>query len=192
MNKERVAARHKGGFGFRPVLCAADGEPLSVMLRAGNAAADSVCGHIAVLDAAVDQLAAAVAAGRRDGDDATRARGCSCAQTRPGALRRSRRPAGRATRECSTGCYDGGMSTEISQRQLRNDSGRIMRALSEGETFTITRNGEPVGALTPLRRRCFVRAEAAVELFGAAAPVDYESLRRDLDLVADQDPTVRA
>ena len=84
------------------------------------------------------------------------------------------------------------MSTEISQRQLRNDSGRIMRALSEGETFTITSNGEPVGELTPLRRRRFVRAEAAVELFGAAAPVGYESLRGDLDRVADQDPTVRA
>ena len=84
------------------------------------------------------------------------------------------------------------MSTEISQRQLRNDSGRIMRALSEGETFTITRNGQPVGALTPLRRQRFVRAEAAVELFGAAAPMDYESLRQDLDQIADQDPTVRA
>ena len=86
----------------------------------------------------------------------------------------------------------GAVSTEISQRQLRNDSGRIMRALSEGETFTITSNGEPVGALTPLRRRRFVRAEAAVEHFGAAAPTDYDSLRHDLDQVANQDPTVRA
>lgn len=84
------------------------------------------------------------------------------------------------------------MGIEISQRQLRNDSGRIMRALSEGETFTITSHGEPVGALTPLRRRRFVRAEAAVELFGAAAPMDYESLRRDLDRIAGQDLTVRA
>ena len=67
-----------------------------------------------------------------------------------------------------------------------------MRALSEGETFTITRNGEPVGALTPLRRRRFVLAEAAVELFGAAAPMDYDRLRRDLDQVADQDPVIRA
>ncbi|MGF1596188.1 MAG: hypothetical protein ACFCVK_04545 [Acidimicrobiales bacterium] len=30
------------------------------------------------------------------------------------------------------------MSAEISQRQLRNDSGRIMRALIEGKTFIIT------------------------------------------------------
>ena len=86
----------------------------------------------------------------------------------------------------------GAVSTEISQRQLRNDSGRIMRALSEGETFTITSNGEPVGSLTPLRRRRFIRAEAAVELFGSAAPTDYGSLRRDLDRVADQDLAVRA
>ena len=92
----------------------------------------------------------------------------------------------------STGCYDGVMTAEISQRQLRNDSGRIMRALSEGETFTITRNGEPVGVLTPMRRRRFIRAEAAVELFGGAVTTDYESLRRDLDRVADQDPAIRA
>lgn len=79
------------------------------------------------------------------------------------------------------------MSGEISQRELRNESGRIMRALVEGETFTITRNGEPVGELSPLRRHRFIRAEAAVELFRTAAPVDYSSLRSDLDAAADQD-----
>lgn len=84
------------------------------------------------------------------------------------------------------------MGVEISQRELRNDSGRIMRALTEGASFTVTRNGEPVGELTPLRRRRFVRAEAAIELFRAAAPVGYEGLRRDLDRVADQDATPRA
>jgi antitoxin (DNA-binding transcriptional repressor) of toxin-antitoxin stability system len=78
------------------------------------------------------------------------------------------------------------MSAEISQRELRNDSGRIMRALIEGETFIVTRNGEPVGELTPLRRHRFVRSEAALELFRTAAPVDYGRLRRDLDDIADQ------
>ena len=73
------------------------------------------------------------------------------------------------------------MSAEISQRELRNDSGRIMRALIEGETFIVTRNGEPIGELTPLRRHRFVRAEAAIELFRNAPAVDYERLRRDLD-----------
>lgn len=84
------------------------------------------------------------------------------------------------------------MGAEISQRELRNESGRIMRALTEGETFVITRNGEPIGELSPLRRRRFVRAEAAVELFRTAAPVDASRLRRDLDQFADQDLTPRA
>ena len=84
------------------------------------------------------------------------------------------------------------MSAEISQRELRNDSGRIMRAVSEGETFVITRNGQPVGELTPLRRHRFVRAEAAAEFFRAAAPVDYNRLRDDLDKIADQEITPRA
>ncbi len=62
-----------------------------------------------------------------------------------------------------------------------------MRALTEGETFIITRNGEPIGELTPLRRHRFVRAEAATELFRTAASVDHDRLRHDLDRIADQD-----
>lgn len=84
------------------------------------------------------------------------------------------------------------MGSEISQRELRNESGRIMRALVEGESFTITRNGEPVGELAPLRRRRFVRAEAAIELFRSAPAVDYDQLRTDLDQAADQSITPRA
>ena len=84
------------------------------------------------------------------------------------------------------------MSAEISQRELRNDSGRIMRALIEGETFIVTRNGEPIGELTPLRRHRFVRSEAAIELFRTAPPVDFDRLRRDLDQVAAQTVTPSA
>ncbi len=84
------------------------------------------------------------------------------------------------------------MSSEINQRELRNDSGCIMRALGEGETFIVTRNGEPVGELTPLRRRRFVRAEAAVELFRTAPAVDDDRLRGDLDDFAEQTITPRA
>lgn len=84
------------------------------------------------------------------------------------------------------------MTAEISQRELRNESGRIMRAASQGQTFIITSNGEPVAELTPLRRRRFIRAEAAVEFFRSAPAVDYARLRDDLDQVADQDITPRA
>ena len=63
-NKAGAAAHFKAGFGFHPMLCAtSDGEPLSIMLRPGNAAANNIADHIDVLDAAVAQLPGAVAAG---------------------------------------------------------------------------------------------------------------------------------
>lgn len=76
---------------------------------------------------------------------------------------------------------------EINQRQLRNDSGQIMRGLDEGETYVVMRNGTPIGELTPLRRQRFVPTETAMAMFRGAAPVDYQRLRRDLDAVASQD-----
>lgn len=66
-----------------------------------------------------------------------------------------------------------------------------MRELDGGETFVVTRNGVPVGELVPLRRHRFIAAEAAVALFRGAPPVDRDSFRRDLDAVADQDPSPR-
>ena len=83
------------------------------------------------------------------------------------------------------------MAREITQRELRNQSGGIMRALDEGETFVVTRNGVPVGELTPLRRRRFVAAEAAAGIFRGAPPVDHRRLRADLDAVASQEPMPR-
>ena len=38
----------------------------------------------------------------------------------------------------------------ISQRELRNDSARILRAVRSGHSFVVTNNGEPVGRLVPL------------------------------------------
>jgi len=84
------------------------------------------------------------------------------------------------------------MSREISQRELRNDSGDIMRRLDDGETFVVTRNGVPVGELLPLRRHRFVAAETAVAMFRTAPRVDYDRFRTDLDVAASQDPTPRA
>lgn len=84
------------------------------------------------------------------------------------------------------------MSREITQRELRNESGEIMRRLDQGETFVVTRNGVPVGELTPLRRHRFVAAEAAVALFRNAPAIDIERFRADLDAVASQDLDPRA
>jgi antitoxin (DNA-binding transcriptional repressor) of toxin-antitoxin stability system len=35
------------------------------------------------------------------------------------------------------------MAREITQRELRNSSGEVMRALDRGEAFVVTRNGVP-------------------------------------------------
>jgi len=83
------------------------------------------------------------------------------------------------------------MSREISQRELRNDSGAIMRKLDEGETFIVTRNGVPVGELTPLRRHRYVAADAAVALFRTAPAVDAARFCADLDQVVSQDALPR-
>lgn len=76
---------------------------------------------------------------------------------------------------------------EISQRELRNESGSIMRAVERGRSFVITRNGTPIGRLIPLRRRRFVPRDEVVAAF-ATSPVLDESFRDGLDTIADQDP----
>jgi antitoxin (DNA-binding transcriptional repressor) of toxin-antitoxin stability system len=92
---------------------------------------------------------------------------------------------------CSTSCYGQIVSREISQRELRNQSGEIMRGLDRGETFVVTRNGTPVGELAPLRRHRFVPAETATAAFRSAPHVDHARLRADLDAVADPDAVPR-
>jgi prevent-host-death family protein len=80
---------------------------------------------------------------------------------------------------------------EITQRELRNDSGEIMRAVERGESFTISRNGTPIGRLIPLRRRVFVPREEVMAAFATAPVLDAEKFRSDLDALADQDLTSR-
>ncbi|MBM6621487.1 type II toxin-antitoxin system Phd/YefM family antitoxin [Arthrobacter sp. JSM 101049] len=38
----------------------------------------------------------------------------------------------------------------LSQRELRNESGRVLRAVSEGHSFILTNSGVPVGRIVPL------------------------------------------
>ena len=83
------------------------------------------------------------------------------------------------------------MAREVSQRELRNESGEIMRALDRGEAFVVTRNGVPVGELTPLRQRRFVAAEAALAVFAGAPTVDAGRFRADVDALLDQNPVPR-
>ncbi len=72
------------------------------------------------------------------------------------------------------------MAREISQRELRNNSGEIMRQLDHGESFVVTRNGVPVGELSPLTfdtlpsddgsARAYGRIYTAIVATGRRAP----------------------
>jgi len=84
------------------------------------------------------------------------------------------------------------MSRKITQRELRNASGEIMRALDRGESFLVTRNGVAVGDLSPARRRQFVSADTVVDAFLGAPPIDGDRFRADVDASLDQDPAPRA
>jgi hypothetical protein len=61
-DKERAAPTFKKGFGFHPLVAFVDhgpagtGEPLSVLLRAGNAGSNTAADHITVIRAALAQL----------------------------------------------------------------------------------------------------------------------------------------
>jgi antitoxin (DNA-binding transcriptional repressor) of toxin-antitoxin stability system len=66
-----------------------------------------------------------------------------------------------------------------------------MRALDKGQSFTVTRNGVPVGELVPVRPRVFVAAESVAAAFKGAPRISRARLRRDVDAVLDQNPTPR-
>jgi antitoxin (DNA-binding transcriptional repressor) of toxin-antitoxin stability system len=80
------------------------------------------------------------------------------------------------------------MRRRITQRELRNDSGRIMRDLDRGRAFIVTRNGVPVGELSPMRQRVFVPTETVLAAFAGAPRIARTRFRRDVDAVIDQIP----
>jgi len=95
------------------------------------------------------------------------------------------------TLQLSHACYDAMVAREITQRQLRNGSGEVMRALDSGESFVVTRNGVAVGELTPFRRHRYVSRETALAAFSHAAAIDSARFRADIDRFVDQDPAPR-
>ena len=78
------------------------------------------------------------------------------------------------------------VSRIISQRELRNDSGAILREVQAGQTITVTRNGVPVAELRAVPQRRFVLRAVIVEAARRAPRVGYDGLRADLDAVVDQ------
>lgn len=78
------------------------------------------------------------------------------------------------------------MARVISQRELRNDSGAVLRDVQAGQTIVVTRNGVPVAELRPVSPRRFVSRALIAEAAGWAPQIDSARFRADLDAVVDQ------
>jgi prevent-host-death family protein len=89
---------------------------------------------------------------------------------------------------CSSIRYTWVMPKVIAQRQLRNENAKVIDAVAAGETFVVTRNGEPVAELRPLRagRRTFIPREEVAALATVGARIDHRQFRADLDRLIDQ------
>jgi len=136
-NKQGTAATYKGGFGFHPMFCFADGtgEALAAILRPGNAGANTVSDHLTVLDTAIDQLPDPVAAGHRRGDD-------------PELVRRGvivRADSAGCTRGFVTGCRARNIGFAVAARSNTSVHTAISRVAYDSDAWTaaLTQAGEP-------------------------------------------------
>lgn len=73
----------------------------------------------------------------------------------------------------------------ITQRQLRNDSAKVLRAVQEGQSMTVTRNGTPVAELRPVAARRFVSRTVLEEAARNAPRIDARRFRADVDALVD-------
>lgn len=69
----------------------------------------------------------------------------------------------------------------ISQRQLRNEIGEVLRQAEAGQTYTITVRGRPVASLGPPvgGRRTDVDAATVADIL--STPIDTDDLEAELD-----------
>jgi prevent-host-death family protein len=80
------------------------------------------------------------------------------------------------------------MAKTIAQRELRNQNAAVIAAVIAGESFVVTRNGEPVAELRPIRarRRTFVSRDEVAALAATNVRIDRKKFRADLDRVIEQ------
>jgi prevent-host-death family protein len=74
--------------------------------------------------------------------------------------------------------------TVIASRDLRNHTADVLRRVQDGDTVTITINGEPVAEIIPVRsvRRAFIPKQELIEIL-ATRQADPQ-LRDDLAMLA--------
>jgi antitoxin (DNA-binding transcriptional repressor) of toxin-antitoxin stability system len=72
----------------------------------------------------------------------------------------------------------------VSIRDLRNRGGEVVERASRGETVTVTRSGRAVAEIHGLPRSGLT-AEALLQRWRSAPPIDAERLRADIDSIID-------
>jgi prevent-host-death family protein len=78
-----------------------------------------------------------------------------------------------------------GMGRTITQRELRNDSGAVLREVQAGNSLIVTRNGTPIAELRPIATRQFVPRSVIAGSARGAPRIDASRFRKDLDEVVD-------
>ena len=82
------------------------------------------------------------------------------------------------------------MSEVIAQRVLRNDNAAIIERVARGESFVVTRSGQPIAELRPIssgQRRLVRREDLRAAFEGVGQRIDGAAFRRDLDQAVEQD-----
>lgn len=77
------------------------------------------------------------------------------------------------------------MTRTITQRELRNDSGAILRAVQTGARMIVTRNGVPVAELRPVSGSRVLPRAVIARAAPVAPHIDARTWRRELDAVVD-------
>ena len=134
-NKQGAAPHYKGGFGFGPMVCpTADGEPLWIKQRPGNAAANDIADHLEVIDAAVATLPEPDAAGARP--DSPRSCGTATSATRcqRGRLRASKHRSAAAWATRTAGTTSPSSPASASGAALRSRTSPTSRTYLAGPT----------------------------------------------------------
>ena len=80
------------------------------------------------------------------------------------------------------------MARFISQREFRNAIAEVMDAVAAGESFIVTRYGEPVAELRPVQaaRKTFISRQDLTHNSSVHVGIDPHQFRRDLDNAVDQ------
>jgi prevent-host-death family protein len=68
----------------------------------------------------------------------------------------------------------------VSVRELRNRGGQVLQRVAEGETLTVTMDGQPIAELRPVAGRA-LSASTLLKRWRNLPPIDAAQLRADLD-----------